>query len=166
MGIKRPPRLAGFSYVGRHRYFLTICTEGRLAAFADLDAGHSMVTNFLHAAEAYGFAVIAYCLMPDHLHVLLQGVREDSDLRRFVWRWKQDTGFEWSKRTGQRLWQEGYFDRVQRPEDTDLFTVAYIAVNPVREGLAPEPHQYPFFGCSRYTREQVQKAMEIAGFPE
>ena len=161
MGRKRPPRLAGFEYVGKHRYFLTICTEGRFEAFADASDGQWILRKFLRAAEANGFVVIAYCVMPDHLHVLLEGIRPDADLRAFVRWWKQSTGFEWKRRTGQKLWQEGYFDRVLRPEESEILMVAYIATNPVRAGLATTLHEYPLFGCS-YTPEQLREALEIA----
>lgn len=160
MGRKRPPRLAGFDYIGFHRYFLTICTEERLQAFADLDAGREMATNFSQYADAEGFAVIAYSLMPDHLHTLVKGQHAAADLRRFIWLWKQSTGFEWKKRAGVPLWQEGYFDRVLRSEETDMFVIGYIAMNPVVAGLAPTPFEYPLFGYSHYTRDQIEIAIE------
>ena len=119
-----------------------------------------MAANFLRSAEAEGFAVMAYCLMPDHLHVLLKGLRVDADLRHFVRFWKQSTGFEWKRQTGVRLWQEGYFDHALRPEETDLFMIAYIALNPVNAGLARDPYEYPLFGCSHYTAQEVQIAIE------
>ena len=160
MGRKRPPRLPDFDYLGFHRYFLTICTEDKLPAFADLDAGQALAANFLRSANAEGFAAIAYCLMPDHLHVLLKGLTEDADLRHFVRFWKQTTGFEWKRRTGARLWQEGYFDRALRPEETDLFIIGYIALNPVDAGLAQSPFDYPLFGYSRYTKQEIQIAID------
>jgi putative transposase len=160
MGRKRPPRLSDFDYVGFHRYFLTICTHGKLPAFSDLDAGRAMAMNFLHYADAEGFAVIAYCLMPDHVHALVKGLVADADLRHFVRFWKQRSGFQWKKQTGVQLWQEGYFDRALRPEETDLFVIGYIAMNPVDAGLAQSPFEFPLFGYSHYTRDQIQIAIE------
>ena len=155
-----PPRLADFDYIGFHRYFLTICTEDKLPAFAVLDAGRAMATTFLQYAEAERFAVIAYSLMPDHLHALVKGQDAAADLRRFIKLWKQSTGFEWKKRTGVRLWQEGCFDRVLRPEEGDSFVIGYIAMNPVDAGLALTPFEYPLFGYSHSPRQDIEIAIE------
>jgi hypothetical protein len=46
------------------------------------------------------------------------------------------------------LWQEGYFERVLREEDTTLDVIAYILQNPVRAGLVGDPGAYPFSGSS------------------
>ena len=105
-----------------------------------------MAMNFRQYADAEGFAVIAYSLMPDHLHTLVKGQDAAADLRQFIKLWKQSTGFEWKNRTGVRLWQEGYFDHVLRPEEGDLFVIGYIAMNPVDAGLAltPVPFTSPY----------------------
>ena len=61
------------------------------------------------------FAVNAYCFMPDHLHLAVEGQHPDSDLRRFVKVAKQRVAYV--ARTEfqiQRIWQDGYFERVLR----------------------------------------------------
>jgi len=55
------------------------------------------------------FDVTAYCFMPDHIHVLAAGTSEESDLRRYVSRWKQVTGYQYKGMTGGRLWQPPYW---------------------------------------------------------
>ena len=61
--------------------------------------------------------VLAYCVMPDHVHVLLEGMTETADLRDAVARWKQRTGYIWRRCYGAQLWQPGYHDRVLREGD-------------------------------------------------
>jgi REP element-mobilizing transposase RayT len=63
---------------------------------------------------AHRFDVLAYCVMPDHLHPLLEGTSDDADLREAVRAWKQRTAYDWKPRTGTRLWQPGFHDRVMR----------------------------------------------------
>ncbi len=159
MRLKRPPRLDKFEYRGLYRYFLTICTENRVPAFADLAAARQVITHFLQSATRFGFAVSAYCAMPDHLHALLHGTRADADFKLFVRRWKQQSGFRWKRRTGKTLWQQGYFDRVLREEEPDLLVIAYIARNPIAAGFAAKPDDYPLFGSSRYTVEEIRRAL-------
>ena len=156
MGIKRPPRLRRFDYRGKYRYFLTICTVDR-RVFHESDATTSVIAQFLHLAEEYNFAVPAYCVMTNHLHALLRGCEARSDFRQFVVRFKQRTGFDWKQRTGQTLWQEGYFDRVLREEETDLSVIAYIAANPVSAGLAASCAEYPFLGSSEYSARELEE---------
>jgi len=97
------------------------------------------------AAERHHFVILAYCFMPDHLHVLLQGT-QDSRLIPFVQRFKQATGYRFKERTGTTLWQRSFYDHVLRSEE-DMDQVAeYIWNNPVRAGLVQDRDSYPFWG--------------------
>jgi len=73
--------------------------------------------------------------MPDHVHLLIEGTSEASDLPQFVVRWKQKTGYERRRTMGDRLWQGGFYDHVLREEEDRLVVVKYILENPVRAGL-------------------------------
>ncbi len=84
--------------------------------------------------------------MPDHVHLLVESVRQDSDLQRFVKVFKQQTGFRYRRETGQALWQEGYFDRVLRREEDARRVAAYIWGNPVRAGIVADFRDWPLSG--------------------
>ena len=98
-------------------YFLTICSKDRARVFLDEAIAKSTIDQFLIAATAEAFAVLAYCLMPDHLHLLVEGTTDQSNLRQFVKRAKQHSGAMFALANGRPLWQEGYFDRVLRAEE-------------------------------------------------
>jgi REP element-mobilizing transposase RayT len=67
-----------------HRYSLTICTEGRREAFiVDADVTCAL-TQLRITAKAECFAIPAYCFMPDHLHLLIEGTSEAADCCEFV----------------------------------------------------------------------------------
>jgi len=102
--MSRLPRLAGFDYVGTHSYFLTICTRHRAELFLERALADAVVAQFRRTSRAMGFAVLAYCVMPDHVHVLVQGRRHTSDFRRFVKRVKQSTGQKYSHNAKRPLW--------------------------------------------------------------
>ena len=108
------PRIPGFDYRGVRRYSLTICTYGRSHVFIDKDIVQSVLDDIERAADAEHFRVLAYCFMPEHLHLLVQGESDTADLQRFVKGWKQMTGFKYAKECGSRLWQVGFFDYVLR----------------------------------------------------
>jgi putative transposase len=99
--------------------------------------------------------MLAYCFMPDHVHLLVEGVDLQSDLRTFVGRAKQHSGADFALKHDRRLWQPGYYDRVLR-QDGDARRVArYIVNNPVRAGLVVSPRDYPFVGSDVWTLDEL-----------
>jgi len=93
--------------------------------------------------------------MPDHVHLLLEGLTVDADLRAAVHKWKLRTGFAWRHRTGQRLWQEGFHDYVLRDDDSVAGLVRYIIDNPIRAGLVDDVRRYEYLGSSRYSLAEL-----------
>jgi putative transposase len=148
----RPPRFPGFDYAGFNRYFITICAEKRTPVFLDIELGQFVVAQFLIIAERFGFEIIAYCVMPDHIHVLLAGQGDDAFLKPCLQRYKQATGYNWKHVRGHRtrLWQEGFHDRILRDDDPTEGVVRYILENPVRAGLVDDPRAYALIGSANY----------------
>jgi putative transposase len=71
--VSRPKRLAKFNYLGRARYFLTFCTHERQNVFRDGEVVERTLKQFRRTATIEKFAVLAYCFMPDHAHLLVEG---------------------------------------------------------------------------------------------
>jgi putative transposase len=67
-----------FSYLGRHRYSLTFGTAHRRRVFVEQAPVDVVRAQILRAAEQRLFAILAYCFMPDHLHLLVEGLLEES----------------------------------------------------------------------------------------
>ena len=86
--------------------------------------------------------------MPDHVHLLLKGERDDADLRACAALCKQKSVYAYSQEMKRRLWQPSFYDRVLRDDETDLFVIAYILLNPVRAGLVRRCVDYPFLGST------------------
>jgi putative transposase len=146
----RPCRLKNFDYVGFQRYFLTFCTAFRRPAFSDPAVAATLLMQMRRCATETGFAVLAYCFMPDHVHLLVAGVRADSALRSFVTRFKQASGYWYSKVNGHDLWQRGFYDYVLRDQDATGEIAGYILANPVRAGLTAAVGEYPFAGSDSF----------------
>ena len=103
--------------------------------------------DFLRALAALtGTPPFAYCLMPDHVHLLL-GPSPVVSAPGFVGRWKALCAREWHRRCGEgSFWQAGFVERVLA-DDEDLLRVGnYILMNPVRAGLVSTPDAYAFSG--------------------
>jgi putative transposase len=114
-----------------------------------------VLSQILQSARAQYFAVLAYCLMPDHLHLVVEGTRADANLQVFVSSFKQRTGFEHSRTADTRLWQVGYHDRVLRQEESVLTTIAYVVTNPVRAGIVQRTEDYPWSGSDQSTIDEL-----------
>jgi|SRR5579864_2922040 len=139
-------RLPAPNYVGRRMYFLTLCFDGRKPFGSIPRVAYWLIDGLRTHAAACGFFVHAYCVMPDHLHALLCAASEASDLMAFVEGYKQRTGSAFARRTGRKLWQFKYYDRILRNSDSPEAVAWYIWLNPVRKQLGGTPFEYPFLG--------------------
>ena len=116
-------------------YLVTTVTADRSAVFSDFFAARTLVRILHHASQV---STLAYVVMPDHLHWLLQ-LGDAQGLSACVQRVKSLS----AKAIGTGLWQKGFHDRAIRQED-DLPAVArYIVANPVRAGLVSRTGAYP-----------------------
>jgi putative transposase len=129
---------------------LCFCTHERARHFTAADHVSLTYEQILRAAGEQCFVVTAYCFMPDHVHPLVEGLYNESDLRVLLARARQYSAFYFKKHHGRRLWQRYGYERVVRGSE-DTFAVArYILENPVRAGIVERIEDYPFIGSSVY----------------
>ena len=140
----KPIRLPKQHYVGRRTYILTLCTRDRIPYFRSDRIAKWVLATLQQIAAQHPFSLRAYCLMPDHLHVLLQGDSTSSDLLSFVKTFKHKTTFHFRAKTGKTLWQISFFDHILRTAEELSKTAEYILSNPVRAGLVKRPQDYPY----------------------
>ena len=153
--MSRPRRLDPADYVGLRQYFLTICTHQRGRHFTDTATVALVLAQFLRVAVDEQFEVLAYCFMPDHLHAIVTALSEAADFQRFVRLAKQRSGFLFVQAAGRRLWQESYFDREVRSNESLPGLIEYMLGNPVRAGLVTAPAEHPHWGSQVYSREEI-----------
>jgi putative transposase len=150
MRTRYPKHLRSFTYVGLHRYSLTFCTKDRRPLFADATVVGPVLTQFSRAATECGFAITAYCFMPDHVHLLVEAQSDNSDCLHFISRAKQYSGFQYARASQGQLWQRYGFEHVLRDDEVALAVARYIIDNPVRAGIVDDPRDYPFSGSLVY----------------
>jgi len=159
----RPCHLNSFDYIGFHRYFLTFCTNQRRDLFAQIEIVDLVHAQIVRASNEEDFAIIAYCFMPDHVHLLIQGTSERSDCKRFMTKAKQYSGFNYSQTFRDVLWQRYGYERVLREEETTVAVARYILRNPIRAGLVQDVLDYPFVGSDVYRIEQLLDSIGSSG---
>ena len=138
-------RLDRSVYRGPGMFSITATTWRRRRVFVDGAEVRRYQVELGECARTNGFVLLAYCFMPDHLHVLVEG-SEGSDLARFVKAFKQASSFDYRRRIGRPLWQRSYYDHALRGEGELGAAVEYILGNPVRAGLVEDAAAYPFLG--------------------
>jgi putative transposase len=146
MRRKRVPRLRGFAYTGGYRYFLTICSKNRERVFMTRAPVDLVIAQLLRTADEKQFAIVSYCFMPDHLHMLIEGMTPDAQMKEFIRVFKQRSAFHWKSVFGTELWQRGYFERVLRSDESTIEVARYILANPLRAGMVNVIEDYPFGG--------------------
>lgn len=112
-----------------------------------------------------GFTLHAYCLMGNHLHLLIQEGKEPLEqifkrigVRYVYWyNWKY-------KRTG-HLFQDRFKSEPVNEDSYFLAVLRYIYQNPVKAGLCQRPVDYPWSSCGLIGKRSVLvehgKALEL-----
>jgi putative transposase len=139
-------RLCDFSYKGCYRYFTTLRCYRGITHFSDSILISAALRILRQTAKQRNFYIWAYCFMPDHLHLLIEGKTEDADMRKFISVFKQKTAFWFHRRYNTKLWQPSYYDRVLRKDEATSAVARYIFENPVRKGIVTDYLQYPYSG--------------------
>lgn len=116
-------------------------TEGRYAGIA--------VDCLLEQQQKSSCRVDVYCIMPDHVHLIVTPEEETASSLLFVQQFKG-----WCSRelrlagwTGD-VWQKRSYDHLLRRDEDVRAIAAYILANPVRRNLCSSPEEYPWSGLA------------------
>ncbi|MGY3175200.1 putative transposase [Pseudomonas sp. TE12234] len=137
-------RQGRFSESGR-AYLITAVVHQRRPIFSDWSLGRLLVAELRRAHDQEWVNSIAWVVMPDHFHWLLQ--LEKSSMARLMQATKSRSTLTINRvlnRTG-AFWQSGYHDRaIRNGEDLRPFA-RYIVANPLRAGLVAKIGDYPLW---------------------
>jgi putative transposase len=145
-----PGHLKTFSYLGLHRYSLAFRTDHRRHLLVSPAVVGLVLKQISRAAAENQFAVLAYCFMPDHLHLLIEGRSDASDCKRFMARAKQYSAFYFSRIYRRVLWQRYGFEHVLQDDEASETVARHIMESPIRAGLVRRVEDYPYVGSLEY----------------
>ncbi|MEX2158311.1 MAG: tryptophan synthase subunit beta [Dehalococcoidia bacterium] len=131
--------------MGPYAYSVTITTAKRQKAFVSQAIVAEVHEALTEAAALHDFEIRAYCFMPDHLHLLMEG-SEGSSLIRMVKRFKQLSAHRYRNWVGRSLWQRSYYDHLLGSDEEAGRAAGYIWDNPVVAGLVDDRSEHPFSG--------------------
>ena len=114
----------------------------------------AVTENALLHFDGTRYRLLAWCIMPNHVHVL---IRPEQNLAAIVRSWKSFTG-RWSLAhgvelglgiPGKKFWMREYWDRYIRDEPHHRRVIDYIHQNPVKAGLCGKAEEWPWSSARR-----------------
>ena len=136
-------------------YHVILVGNNHQRIFEDREDCRKFLYVLSDSRQTYGFTVLAYCLMTNHVHLLIRpGKIALSNVfmsfgARYV-RWYNEK----YARTG-HLFQERYKSKPVNDLPYLLTVVRYIHLNPVKAGICRTPQQYEFSSYSSYFKDPM-----------
>ncbi len=148
--------------------FITFACYHHLPLLNSDSARNCFAANLEKNRAKYGYLLLAYVVMPDHVHLLIQ-TPEKLDLGRIIGDLKSRTATEilnnWKSRDYSILnrlrinrnglakyacWQRRCYDHNCRDRESVIEKINYCHNNPVKKGLAASAGDYPWSSCGWY----------------
>src|SRR5580704_17171989 len=103
----------------------------------------NLVAAGLRKFDGFRYELFAWCIMPNHIHVVLKPLPLN-ELARIIHSWKSFTAHQANallSRTG-IFWQREYYDHLIRDGGQLKRAIRYTSENPRRAGLEHWPHVF------------------------
>jgi putative transposase len=101
---------------------------------------------FYEAAKIYQWQIIAWVILDNHYHAIVQSPEYAANLSNFINSYHKFTARNWNLRDGmkgRKVWWN-YWDTCIRSEHDYYRRLKYIFWNPVKHGLVERPEAYVF----------------------
>ena len=150
--MSRSPRICVDGAV----YHITCRGNNRQSIFMD-DVDYQQYLLLLRRhQEKLKFKVLCYCLMPNHVHLVLEPA-EHASISRIMGNLSTHYSQDFNKRHGRvgHVFQGRFYSRPIQ-EDGDLLAVSrYVHLNPVKARLCQKPGEYPWSSYQAYVSNPI-----------
>ncbi len=126
------------NYISGGTYFFTLVTFHRRKYFDTSERLDHLLSIIRQVQRSKPFNLIAYCLLPDHIHLLVKLPEVDSnysirmrEIKRLSTTWMRTE----LNANVDRIWQDKYWEHTIRDERDLQIHFDYIHYNPVKHGL-------------------------------
>lgn len=134
-------------------YHIMVRGINRQRIFEDHEDCETFVSTLLRSKEKTGFALYGYCLMGNHIHLLVQDKKSVALAMQSIC----STYVYWYNGKYDRighLFQERYKSEAVETDAYLLTVLRYIHQNPVKAGLANGVEGYPWSSYHEYTGQK------------
>ena len=155
--MSRLPRLV----IPGHPHHVTQRGNRRAQTFFE-DGDYLLYRDLLaEAAKKAGTQIWAYCLMPNHVHLVVVPEDEDGLRRTFAEAHRRYTAYINARlRVTGHLWP-GRFGSVVMDEQNLLNAVRYVTLNPVRARLVERAEQWPWSSAVAHLTGQDDELVKV-----
>ncbi|MFA5859666.1 MAG: transposase [Elusimicrobiota bacterium] len=149
------PRFARILFPGA-MYHVMNRGNNRQQLFKDKQDYHTYLKYLRDYVEQFNIIVYAYCLMPNHLHLLVE--TPDTNLPIFMRSLNIRYMIWFKKKYGLvgHLFQGRYKSIVVDKESYLLELTRYIHLNPARAGITTTPEYYEWSSCREYVENKFR----------
>lgn len=123
-------------YFAKFDSYLHQCLNG--VQHLGIDAVAEVLAEALHYRDTKYYHLHAFCIMPNHVHVLLTSTIHKDGFFRVLQSLKRHTARKSNELldlTGNAFWGEESYDHVVRDDEEFVRIIDYIVENPVKAGL-------------------------------
>ena len=144
--LNRRPRLDSAVYgpSGYACHLITNTHLGHRLLTTTPEVAATVVACLRAAAQAQGVKLLAYCVIPSHVHVVAFVEAEGTDLVRFMQSFKMRVSRRLRPGAAGVLWQESFYDRAVRKTEQLLSACDYVLNNAVKECGVGSWREYPY----------------------
>jgi len=128
-------------------YHVTSRTNDKIRVFENNLGRKIMLITLQDAKEKFDFILTNFCVMPTHIHLLIQPA-EGTCLSKIMQWIKTMSAKRWNfiHKSTDHLWGHRYFARMIKDKQEYEFVTDYIEQNPVAAGLVQNPADWEASG--------------------
>lgn len=138
-------------------YMLTASTYQKENLIHTPERKIQWLNAFLKAAKIYKWNVIAWVILNNHYHALLESPENGQSLLKLVASYHKFTARLWNEADhtpGRQIWWN-YWDTCIRSETDYYNRLRYVFWNPVKHGIVEKPEEYRFSNYQSFLNQQL-----------
>jgi len=146
-------------------YFLTLVTYKRQKLFSSPHTRELFFEALQHVKHYHPFILLAYCILPDHIHLLIELPEDDINYSMRIGEIKKRFSKIYFAKCGvpnkpqirkdnqAQIWQNRFWEHYIRDEKDLSQHIDYIHYNPVNHRLVNQTIDWPSSSFAEYVRE-------------
>jgi putative transposase len=164
-----------------HLHFITFSCYRRLPLLRSVRAKNTFVKILNEVRERYGFSLVGYVVMPEHVHLLISEPRGGTPStvaqvlkqrvsRRLRRRRRPSASqlslpFQGGDDSLPRFWQRRFYDFNVWSLKKRVEKLHYMHMNPIKRGLVAHPKDWPWSSFSFYSKLKQGLILTCPLFP-
>ena len=127
----------------------------RQQIFEDEEDRQRLMETLLRYRDECGYTVYAYCLMGNHIHLLLKEGKDELDavIKRIAGSYAY--WYNWKYRRSGHLFQDRFKSEPVEDDSYYLTVLRYIHQNPVKANLCKNVEDYPYSSVQEYLNQPM-----------